>query len=269
MNGNLKLFLKGIIIGLGKIIPGVSGGVLAISLGVYEKGLEAINHPFKNWKFLLILGIGILTSVILVSKIINFSLNNFYLPTMLLFVGLIAGGLSSLFGKIKGNFNWINLLYLIISFVLLILFSKLDSLPILKNDSAVFLGIMGIVDAFSMVVPGISGTALMMLFGVYDMIIGSLSSLTNVYMLIENLNVLVPFFVGMVIGTVFFVKLMTFLFEKYRNSMYFIIIGLAISSTVILTFQALNKPYTFGEAIIGILLFTMGYFLGNKLDEIS
>ena len=269
MDEKFKLFFKGVIVGLGKIIPGVSGGVLAISLGIYEKGLDAINHPFKNWKFLLILGIGILTSVVLISKVINFSLTNYYLPTMLLFVGLIAGGISSLFEMIKNSYNKVNLLYLIISFVLLLLLSTLDSLPVLKSNSPIFLGIMGVVDAFTMVVPGISGTALMMLFGAYDTIIGALSSLTNIYMFFDNFNVLVPFLIGMIIGTVFFVKLIAFLFKKYNDKMYFIIIGLAISSTVILAFQAFNSSYTISEILIGILLFIIGYFLGNKIDEIS
>ena len=101
MKENIRLIVKGLIIGLGKIIPGVSGGMLAISLGVYEKGLDALSHFFRNvkenTKFLCLLGLGILISVVLMSKLIKFSLDNYYLPTMLLFIGLIAGGLHKLF----------------------------------------------------------------------------------------------------------------------------------------------------------------------------
>ena len=85
--------LKGIVIGIGKIIPGVSGAVIAISLGVYEKGLEAITKINKeNIKFLINIGSGIVISIILFSKLILYFMNNYYLPTMLLFIGLIIGG---------------------------------------------------------------------------------------------------------------------------------------------------------------------------------
>lgn len=93
-----NLYIKGVIIGIGKIIPGVSGSVLAMSLGIYEEAIKAINHFFKDisrhFKFLFVVGLGIITSVVLTSNIIKYFLNHFYLPTMLLFIGLIIGGIS-------------------------------------------------------------------------------------------------------------------------------------------------------------------------------
>ena len=103
MKENIRLIVKGLIIGLGKIIPGVSGGMLAISLGVYEKGLDALSHFFRNvkenTKFLCLLGLGILISVVLMSKLIKFSLDNYYLPTMLLFIGLISNADDDGYGR--------------------------------------------------------------------------------------------------------------------------------------------------------------------------
>ena len=99
------LFIKGLIIGIGKIIPGVSGLVIAISFGLYEKGIDAINNYFgnvkENTKFLLVLGSGILLSIILMSNLIKILLNKYYFLTMLLFIGLISGGIPSLFSKNK------------------------------------------------------------------------------------------------------------------------------------------------------------------------
>ena len=95
MKNILILIFKGMIIGVGQIIPGVSGGMLAISLGLYEKGVDAISNIFSdlkdNVKFLCSVGFGVVISVIIFSKIIKYLLINFYLHTMLLFIGLIFG----------------------------------------------------------------------------------------------------------------------------------------------------------------------------------
>ena len=94
----IVLFFKGILVGVGKIIPGVSGAIIAILLGIYEEGLKKINSLFKDFKnslkFLFPIGLGVLTSTFFFSKIIVNSLNKYYLPTMLLFCGLIFGNLS-------------------------------------------------------------------------------------------------------------------------------------------------------------------------------
>lgn len=272
MKANFSLIFKGIIIGLGKIIPGVSGGVLAISLGVYEKGLEAINHFFsklkENSRFLGLLSLGILISVVLASKIIKFSLDNYYLPTMLSFIGLIAGGIPNLFEKVNGKYNKYNLLALILSFSSLFLIFIFDDYKTLVNNSGfVFFVLMGIVDAFTMIVPGISGTAILMLFGAYNDIITSLSSLTSLNAIMENIEVLLPFTIGMIIGIIIFVKLITLLFHKFNTTMYFIIIGLALSSTIVMIFQVFNYSYTIKGLIIGLILFVIGYYFGNKLES--
>lgn len=265
------MIIKGLIIGLGKIVPGVSGGILAISLGVYEKGLDAISHFFKdvrsNFKFLGLLLIGIMFSVILMSKVIKFSLDNYYLPTMLLFVGLISGGLPLLIGKVKGKCNKYNLLILLLSFsLMLLLFNFTEGSFVIDNHGFLFFVLMGIIDAFTMIVPGISGTAILMLFGAYGDVIGALSNLTNLNVIASNMEVLLPFGIGMIIGTIIFVKLVAYLFKKFNTLMYFFVIGLAISSTVILVFQSFIYSYSISESVIGMLLFVIGYFIGNKLD---
>ena len=97
--------LKGFIIGIGKIIPGVSGSVLAITLGVYDKSVEYINNFKHNkkesLKYLLPLGIGIIISIIIFSKIITILLDKYYQITMLFFIGLIIGGLPEIIKKVK------------------------------------------------------------------------------------------------------------------------------------------------------------------------
>ena len=127
----MKLILKGIIIGIGKIIPGVSGSVLAISLGVYESSISCITNFFKdikyNIKYLGLLGIGIIISITCLSKIIVYCLDNYYIYTMFLFIGLIVGS-SNL--KLKNKkYNYISL----ITFSLVLAFGLIS-----QNNQIVF-----------------------------------------------------------------------------------------------------------------------------------
>ena len=101
----MNLIIKGFIIGLGKIIPGVSGSMLAISLGIYEEIIEKISSITKNFRknieYLAKISIGIILAIILTSKIIVKCLNHYYFPTMLLFIGLITGGIPNQLKKTK------------------------------------------------------------------------------------------------------------------------------------------------------------------------
>ena len=94
------LILKGIIIGIGKIIPGVSGSMLAISMGIYQKLIDSVNNIFKypkeNFKFLFKITIGVIISIVFFSNIILNSLNKYYIITMFFFIGLIIGGFNDI-----------------------------------------------------------------------------------------------------------------------------------------------------------------------------
>ena len=105
----LILFLKGFIIGIGKIIPGVSGSVLAVSMGVYEKSLDYLANFRKKFKesicFLMPLGLGIIMAILLFSKIILFFLNSYPMPTLCLFFGLLIGTIPNLYHKVRFDFK--------------------------------------------------------------------------------------------------------------------------------------------------------------------
>jgi len=190
------LIIKGFIIGLAKIIPGVSGSLVALNLGLYERGIEAISNFFKNVKsnmiFLLNVGIGIILSIIIGTKIIDYALLKFYFPTMLLFIGLLIGTVPNLFKKasIKTKSDWF---YFIAIFILMIILTllKTDNKFIysdnLKNNLYVIL--IGFIDALTMIIPGISGTATFMLMGCYDFFLSIFSNLTNLNNIVENIKI--------------------------------------------------------------------------------
>ena len=107
MKENLILVIKGFIMGISNIIPGVSGGTLALILGIYEKFIGAISHFFSNIKenicFLIPIAIGMILAIVSLSRVIDYSYNHFPIPTTLFFVGLVLGGVPLLASKVKGK----------------------------------------------------------------------------------------------------------------------------------------------------------------------
>lgn len=270
----LILIVKGFIIGLAKIIPGVSGAILAISMGIYEKAIYSISNffkkPFENIKFLLPLVIGVFLAIVIGSKAVLFLINNFYLPTMLLFIGLIIGGMTNIFNKIKlkdlTKFQYL-IMTICFSFVFLLSFVGKQNYFITSHnsflDTIIFI-IIGIIDAVTMVIPGISGTAVMMLLGLYDILLELLGSLTNFNTIIANLNLLIPYAIG-IIATIFILsKIMNYLFNKKETTTYCGIIGFATSSVFMLFLDTLNKDYQLIEIIISLMMLLIGTLLARS-----
>ncbi len=271
------LFIKGLIIGIGQIIPGVSGGMLAISLGLYEKGINAISNFFsnikENIKFLIPLGLGIITSILYMSKVIKYFLAAFYLPTMLLFIGLIIGGIPPLIDKIKVNTNKNNIIILIVVFVIVTTLSLFKTnnninLDTISTFEYITLFIVGVIYAATMVVPGVSGTAIMMLIGYYGVIIDIISNLTNINYTISNINIALPILIGFIFGIIVVSKLMNYLLKKHEIKTYFGIVGLVLSSIFIMFIKTFNNNSNVNGVIIGIILLVIGTLISKKLDNI-
>ena len=273
----LILFLKGLIIGTGQIIPGVSGGMLAITFGLYEKGINAISNFWKNLKenikFLLPLGLGILFSILMTSKIIKYFLATYYLPTMLLFIGLIIGGVPSILTKIKKPYKKNNFIILILIFLLVTFLSLFKgNNNVIINDFSIFTNLslffVGIIYAATMVIPGVSGTAIMMLIGYYDLVLTIISNLTNINYISSNFNLILPIGIGFIFGLLIITKLMDYLLKKHEIITYYGIIGLVLSSIFVMFTKTFNNNYSVIQIIIGLFLLVIGYFISRKLDKI-
>lgn len=268
------LFLKGVIIGIGKIIPGVSGSVIAISLGLYEKGIDAINNYTKDIKgntiFLLTLGSGVGLAIIFMSGIIKSSLALYYLPTMIFFIGLISGGLSLLFREVEGSFNKKNIFIFIIVIVFILMLNFLKN----KNDIQVENNLIGyivyfaigIIDAGTMIIPGISGTAILILLGCYNLMLELFSSLSNINNVIININFIFSFVMGLLIGILIFVKLINYLFTNHKEATYWAIVALAISSLLSMFITTLSYSYYLSETLISAALFIVGYKISESFS---
>lgn len=257
------LFLKGIIIGFGKIIPGVSGAVIAISLGVYKNAIDAINNIFKdkkNFTYLLILGLGIIISIVFGSNIINYLLKTCYLLTMLLFIGLMIGGIPSLFLKVKGKFNK-KIVLIVILLMIFTLFFDINKVSVnidLNNKFIIFL--LGIIDSITMIIPGISGSAVLMLLNSYEFVLESISSI--------DINILIPFIFGLLTGVILLIKLINYILKKYEILSYTIILIFMLISILMLLLQCFSEYYNLYELIVSLMFLNIGIFIGYKLDTL-
>jgi len=261
LKNNLILILKGIIIGIGKIIPGVSGSLIAISLNVYEKCISIISDFFSDIKnniiYLGFLGIGILLSIILGSKLILILLNNQYFLTMSFIIGLISGIIPKLFNNIKINNKNFYIIVIAIVLFLFLSFFEISNNSMSLNYLIIFL--LGIIEAITMIIPGISGTAIYILMGVYDYILELFSNPFNLQFLIFGL--------GLVFGVIVISKIMNYLFKNYKNDINLFITTITTISIFMLFKNLFSVSYSFEQLIIGIFLFIIGFIISIFLDR--
>lgn len=263
---NVILVIKGLIIGFAKVMPGVSGAILAISMGVYDKGINAITRFFdnikENTKFLFFIGIGIIIAIILGSNIVYFLLNNYYVITMLFFMGLIFGSTPKIISKVDKTIKGY-----IISLVTFIIITLLTTININNNNisNSIFIYLIsGLIDAFGMVVPGISSTALLMVIGTYNNIIYSLSNVGNI---INNLNILIPYGIGIFIGIIITSIVINYLFNKYNKLTFSFILGVILSTLVTLLLEIFSYHINIKDLVIGILLLSLGIIISYFFDD--
>jgi len=266
----MKLILIGMIIGIGKIIPGVSGAMLAISLGVYERALNSITNffdkPKENLKFLFLLGLGIFLAIILGSKIIIYFLNKFNLMTMMFFIGLIISGVLEYNKNIKYTFKSCLLISTVVLTFVLLSFVNSNNAYVLSNNFndliVFFLG--GIIEIFSSLVPGISGTALLMILGIYEHTLVLFSSVYDLNYVLKNIQLYISYGLGMGISFIVVTFGINYLFKYQRQIMENLIFGFAISS-IILLFKMLDfAQFNLWEYFLSWIFLFLGVLLGNK-----
>lgn len=270
-------FIKGFILGIANVIPGVSGGTMAVSMGLYELILSSIGNFFKDIKgnFIKLLPIilGILVAIVSTSKLVTYALTNYKAQTLCLFIGLIFGGVSLIMRKIKGKGSKTNYLifFVIFFFVISLNFLKTGLIEISFTNMGIIdyllLLLMGFIASSAMVIPGISGSFILMVLGYYDKIIYTVSTITDFSKLGSNLLILVPFGIGVIIGIVFMAKLITNLIKKYETKTYFAILGFVLSSIVVLLLQLTDFKFTFINVATSLFALCWGYMLARAIDK--
>ena len=245
MNLNLKeiilIFLKGLFMGSADIVPGVSGGTIALITGIYERLISAISSirfsflkpllkaNFSEFKeklideidfelFIpLILGIGI--AFITLAKVISYLLDTQTAYTFSFFLGLILASAYILYTKLE-NFNIKLIVISLIGIILSYIFVGLN--PIAANHSLIVIFISGLIAICAMILPGISGSFLLLLLGQYQYMLNALNS--------RNLVEIFVFGIGAVIGILGFSKLLNYLLERYESATMAFLIGIMVGT---------------------------------------
>jgi len=288
-----KDFINGMVFGVTQIVPGVSGGTIAIILGFYDELIESINQfrkePRKCLKFIIPIGLGTVVGVIVFSTIISYLLNYFSFPTMSFFIGLVIGIIPLIYQKVKEPGKSLSLdaiLLIAIPILILVVISGLtpvavtDPAEIIRDMSIpymIFIFIVGFIGAAAMIIPGLSGSFIMLLLGVYTLITFSFSSVTdwltdptNISLFIDICKVLAPFGLGVVIGVLCTARLVENLLKNYAKIIYPIILGLLVGSV----YSLFNRPEVYHSGIsvpivaVGIIMLLLGcvvsYSIGKK-----
>ena len=271
----IYLFLIGILIGTAMIIPGVSGSVIAVIFGVYDKSITALANLFKNFKkniiYLFILGSGILTGAIWFSNVMMFLYEKHEIITKFSFIGLILGGIPFLINEIKKKkTEKINvkmfLITLLFSLVLWYLSENLINLTININNSSKILNffllfLSGFIYSVGKVIPGISGSFLLILIGMYEFVLSIMAN--PISGVVTSFDKILPFILGLVFGVIVLLKLMKYLLDKKFGLTYSIIIGFVIGSI-----PALIPKFSFNlDFITGVVIMLLCFTLSYKLTK--
>ena len=273
----IRFILIGIVIGMANVIPGVSGGTLAVVFNVYDQFIEAITFNVKkiwaNKKFVFpILG-GMALGVLIFSKLISLLYTNFPFQTNCFFTGLIIGSIPLLFSLMmnggqqaaaekKSAGSIIGLVICaVIGFAVLVFFNYLEGI----YDKS---SIAGFIGAIAMIVPGISGSLLMLMMGVYTIIITAIPALFNPDTMVHALILLLPNGFGVLIGLVSGAKAISWLLKKFPHQVYAVIFGLICGSIIVVFpgFSGFASVTGFISSVICIAGgIAMAYF-SSKLD---
>lgn len=286
--------IKGVFIGIANIIPGVSGGTMAVSLGIYDKLIASVSNLLKDKKksmmTLLPIILGCAIGIAGFTYIIEYLLSSHTFVTCMAFVGLILGGIpvlvKSLRKKLRQSDSSVGIggaLAFILLFTIAVFFPMLGTeTEVLRTLSAtpatiISLFFVGVIASATMVVPGISGSLVMMILGYYYGIIETIKSFLNALRVLDmagithGLILLVPFGIGVLLGIFLIAKLITFLFDRYGIQTYCAILGLIVASPFAIFYNTgLFKQLsalTIGTVLLGIILAVVCAAVTKQLGE--
>lgn len=265
----MKNVFRGIVMGITDLIPGVSGGTIAMVLGIYPELIASINGILsKNWRkhllFLVPLIVGIGISLVVFSRLIEWLIVSHSQPLFFFFNGLILGIIPFLLrtADYKKTFKTHHYVILVAAVLLV------ASTSLIREDSMVsiwtnltfsnylYLFFSGWIASSAMILPGISGSLILLLLGVYPTVINAISSINILVILVVGF--------GIVIGIVITSKLIQYLFSRYSSITYAVILGLVLGSLIVI-FPGI--PTTYSNAFLCMAMLLLGSIVANLLGR--
>lgn len=289
-------FLKGIIIGIANIMPGFSGGIMAVSFNVYDRIISAVSNffskPLKIIKDVWALALGGVLGIVLAILGISFFLDKFPIPTVMLFIGLIVGSIPTIFEKVKAKKYSVSQIIAFFAGIVFIvsvpLFAKERVLLVQEIDLGLVITLffLGLVAAATMVIPGVSGSLILLAFGYYIYIVALVKDFLKAIIffdkatLASNVFPILALAAGILIGVVLLAKLVEKLLKKRPKQVYSAILGMVCSSPFAIIYQLFNPgdPETapYREAlqrnlvlnlIIGVVFLAIGVIIADLLSK--
>ena len=280
----LKNVCKGMLIGIANIIPGVSGGTMAVSMGIYDRLIHCISHPFKDLKnnilFLLPIALGMGIAIIASAFGIDYLFETFPLQTNLLFIGLIMGSLPSIYGKVKESTMRLGHIFAAVIFFSVVVgmammngsgetYVKLE--PTVMGMTALFF--VGVIASATMVIPGVSGSMMLLLLGYYNPILDTIKAFFSAVLgfdfpaLFAAVLLLMPFGIGVLAGMAAIAKMIEVVFARYPLYAYWGIIGLLFGSPIAILMVGTFYEITITGILTAGMAFLCGLLISGKLGE--
>ena len=280
----VKNIIKGMMIGIANIMPGVSGGTLAVSMGIYDKLIHCITHilsEFKeSMKFLLPIFAGAGIALVALTFVIEALFQYYPIPTNLLFIGLIVGGLPPVVTKVKSHkLSFGHILAGLLFFALVVGMAmmgdngnrqvtlNLGIVPMIK------LVLVGIIAAATMIIPGVSGSMVLLILGYYQPIIQQITAFCTAVItldmagILHGIAILLPFGIGVLIGILGIAKIIEIIFEKYPVYAYCAIIGLIAASPIAILVCSNFAGFSVSVLLISIVTFAAGFGIAIKIGD--
>jgi len=263
----MKNLLKGIIVGIGGVAPGLSGSILLVIFGLYHKTIEAIGNLFKdiknNFKFLIPLFLGFGIGVFLFSNIVNYLINNYEMYTRYTFLGLILGTIPMFYKEVKKEgFSRKYYIFILSAFtfgISLFLFNS-NLFPTITNPNLLQSVLLGVAVAGSTIIPGIDSAIILSSLGLYELYVSSIAEL--------NLAILIPAGFGLVIGALTISFFVNKLIKKYYTASFSIIFGLFLSIIPNILNESCYLNFNINSGI-SILLVILGFSISTIFDKLK
>ena len=260
-------FWKGIVVGLGGIAPGLSGSVLLIIFGLYRRTLDALGNLFrdfwKNLRFLLPLVAGMVLGVLMFSKLIDFLLVQFEMPTRFCFLGLILGTLPMVWQEVKKEGispKYIVLILLAAVLGLWFFAANPHAFAPVTQPTILHSLVLGVAVAATAIIPGVDPAVFLSTFGLYEMYVGALASV--------DLQILLPMVLGLAVGAMAISYTMSWLFKRYYTATYSVIFGIFLSMIPnMLTEQCILRWD--GVSVISVVVMVLGFGISFYLGDMQ
>lgn len=257
--------LQGALIGLGAVLPGISGGVLSVIFGIYKPIMELLSNPFANFKThvpkLIPVFIGGVIGFLGVANLLSFFLEKYPDPSVCLFIGLIAGMLPSLFREAgeqgRSTGSWISLLVCMCAIFLILFGLKLTSVEVTPNFFWYLF--CGFCLALSVIAPGMSFSTLLMPLGLYTPFVDGIGHF--------DLSVLIPGGIGALVTVICLAKAINALFDHFYSYAFHGIIGIVVAATIMII--PVSGFAEAGTAVVNIICIAVGIVIALLLDKFN